>query len=63
MRLTQKLLETVGEKWARRVFYSDNGSTAVEVAIKMAFRRYLKIFKDTVSYDDDLIVNFNFLKN
>lgn len=27
--------------WADRVYYSDNGSTAVEIAIKMAFRKYL----------------------
>lgn len=29
------------EGWANRVYYSDNGSTAVEIAIKMAFRKYL----------------------
>ncbi len=37
--LTKLLLETVGETWADRVFYTDNGSTAVEVALKMAFRK------------------------
>lgn len=26
--------------WADRVYYSDNGSTAVEIAIKMAFRKF-----------------------
>lgn len=36
--LSQKLLRTVGNKWASRVFYSDNGSTAMEVALKMALR-------------------------
>ena len=40
---SQALLDTVGGpdragRWASRVFWSDDGSTAVEVAIKMAFR-------------------------
>ncbi|KAJ1548170.1 hypothetical protein HK096_002840, partial [Nowakowskiella sp. JEL0078] len=35
--LTKKLLETVGRGWADRVYFSDNGSTAVEVGLKMAF--------------------------
>lgn len=37
--LTEKLLNTVGNGWAKRVFFSDNGSTANEIAIKMAFRK------------------------
>jgi dethiobiotin synthetase/adenosylmethionine--8-amino-7-oxononanoate aminotransferase len=28
----------VGQGWADRVFYSDNGSTGTEVALKMALR-------------------------
>lgn len=39
VKLTQKLINTVGKGWAKRVFFSDNGSTAVEVAIKIAFRK------------------------
>lgn len=36
--LAEKLISTVGEGWASRVFYSDNGSTAMEVGLKMALR-------------------------
>lgn len=39
LELAELLLSGVGAGWASRVFYSDNGSTAVEVALKMAFRR------------------------
>lgn len=35
------LIKLIGKGWANRVYYSDNGSTAVEIAIKMAFRKYL----------------------
>ncbi|ODN84878.1 dethiobiotin synthase [Cryptococcus amylolentus CBS 6039] len=38
LELAEKLLSTVGQDWASRVFYSDNGSTAMEVGLKMALR-------------------------
>ena len=38
LELAEKLLSTVGNGWADRVFYSDNGSTGIEVALKMGLR-------------------------
>lgn len=38
LQLTEKLLDTVGKGWADRVFFSDDGSTGMEVALKMALR-------------------------
>ncbi|KAK4404549.1 Bifunctional dethiobiotin synthetase/7,8-diamino-pelargonic acid aminotransferase, mitochondrial [Sesamum angolense] len=40
--------------WASRVYFSDNGSTAVEIALKMAFRKFLsdnKVLLDLVDAD------------
>ena len=42
LELTRRILEgPLGAGWASRVFFSDDGSTAVEVALKMAFRAFL----------------------
>ncbi|WVO16985.1 dethiobiotin synthase [Cryptococcus depauperatus] len=38
LELAENLNATVGEGWSSRVFYSDNGSTAIEVGLKMALR-------------------------
>ena len=37
--VSKRLLASVGAGWASRAFFSDNGSTAIEVALKMAFRK------------------------
>lgn len=36
--LVEELLTTVGSGWASRVYYSDNGATGIEVALKMALK-------------------------
>lgn len=38
--LAARLLDSVGRGWASRVFYSDDGSTGMEVALKMALRSF-----------------------
>ncbi|KAG6884936.1 hypothetical protein C0993_007118 [Termitomyces sp. T159_Od127] len=42
LRLTEALLRGPGKGWAQRVFISDNGSTGMEVALKMALRAWTK---------------------
>ena len=40
LELADKLLQGPGRGWAQRVFYSDDGSTAVEIGLKMALRSF-----------------------
>ncbi|KAI9614632.1 hypothetical protein H4Q26_009015 [Puccinia striiformis f. sp. tritici PST-130] len=40
LNLTEHMLGTVGAGWANRAFFSDNGSTGVEVALKMGLTSY-----------------------
>ncbi|KAJ7328822.1 PLP-dependent transferase [Mycena albidolilacea] len=40
LELAERLLDGPGKGWASRVFFSDDGSTAMEVALKMALRAY-----------------------
>lgn len=41
LEFSELLLDSVGKGWAARTYFSDNGSTAVEIALKMAFRKFL----------------------
>jgi dethiobiotin synthetase/adenosylmethionine--8-amino-7-oxononanoate aminotransferase len=54
LEIAQRAVDLVGRGWASRAFFTDNGSTAVEVALKMAFRKY--------AVDHDMIYNEEFLK-
>ncbi|EFP88847.2 uncharacterized protein PGTG_14186 [Puccinia graminis f. sp. tritici CRL 75-36-700-3] len=45
LNLTEHMLKTVGAGWANRVFFSDNGSTGVEVALKMGLTSYRRRHK------------------
>ncbi|PLW34955.1 hypothetical protein PCANC_11409 [Puccinia coronata f. sp. avenae] len=45
LNLAEHMLKTVGSGWASRVFFSDNGSTGVEVALKMGLTSYRRRHK------------------
>ncbi|KAG2282467.1 hypothetical protein Bca52824_053687 [Brassica carinata] len=38
LKCAELLIDGVGKGWASRVYFSYNGSTAIEIALKMAFR-------------------------
>lgn len=42
-------LMTICAGWASRTYFSDNGSTAIEIALKMAFRKF--------SYDHGILLD------
>lgn len=57
LNLTKALLMTVGDGWADRVFFSDDGSTGMEVALKMALKTSaLKIKTDSAKEPLELSV-------
>ncbi|OAX34493.1 onanonoxo-7-onima-8-eninoihtemlysoneda [Rhizopogon vinicolor AM-OR11-026] len=41
LKLAERLLQGPGKGWASRAFFSDNGSTGMEVALKMALRSFI----------------------
>ncbi len=43
---THRSCSTLGKGWATKAFFSDDGSTAMEVALKMAYRLFLVRHKD-----------------
>lgn len=49
LQCAERLLEGVGRGWASRIYFSDNGSTAIEIALKMAFRKF--------SFDHGILLN------
>ncbi|CAN7040286.1 unnamed protein product [Brassica oleracea var. botrytis] len=40
LKCAELLIDGVGKGWASRVYFSDNGSTAIEIALKVAFRKF-----------------------
>eukprot|EP00871_Galdieria_phlegrea_P004543 jgi/Galph1/508/GphlegSOOS_G5205.1 len=57
--LSKKLIETVGLPWAKRVYYSDDGSTAIELAIKMALRLYQYRCGTVGTNDSPVVLSFH----
>ncbi|GMH42966.1 hypothetical protein BSKO_10888 [Bryopsis sp. KO-2023] len=54
LQCSQKLVSTIGRPWAYRAFYSDDGSTAVEVGIKMGLRLYLAHNRQSIRKGDKM---------
>lgn len=52
----------LGEGWASRAFFSDDGSTAVEVGLKMAFGKYKMDLAKHLKDDDAFYVRLFLLR-
>lgn len=48
LELAETLLNSQGKGWASKVFFSDNGSTGMEVAIKMALRATATLYGEGI---------------
>lgn len=55
------LLGGVGKGWASRTFFSDNGSTAIEIALKMAFRKFWCDHEAILSISNQKLLEFRVL--
>ncbi|KAF3561268.1 hypothetical protein DY000_02017672 [Brassica cretica] len=53
LKCAELLLDGVGKGWASRVYFSDNGSTAIEIALKMAFRKFCVDHETLLSLSED----------
>lgn len=61
LRCAELLLDGVGKGWASRTFFSDNGSTAIEIALKMAFRKFWCDHETILSVSDQKPLEFRVL--
>ncbi|XP_048624775.1 bifunctional dethiobiotin synthetase/7,8-diamino-pelargonic acid aminotransferase, mitochondrial-like [Brassica napus] len=53
LKCAELLLDGVGKGWASRVYFSDNGSTAIEISLKMAFRKFCVDHETLLSLSED----------
>ncbi|CAA7062397.1 unnamed protein product [Microthlaspi erraticum] len=53
LKCAELLLDGVGKGWASRVYFSDNGSTAIEIALKMAFRKFCVDHETLLNFCED----------
>lgn len=53
--LSKRMLAGPGRNWAARVFFTDNGSTAMEVALKMALRKRMNDVPERAHLDQKIV--------